>query len=287
MIDVLIIETKTETVGSIADVIENLEVDTKILSVINTIEEAREFFKDNLRNTTLLFLDERFYNTHLHEVLSLKLVNMPVVITGESEHNVANTINSPFLLIDHVLKPVNEESVKRAISRCSQLMDYFNSQTRIQNHLLNSNLQRNYRTRLLVRKADFYQYKRLEEIACIFTNYKIVFLLDIHNNKYMTVYKNLSILEDELDPNIFFRANRKCIININSIISFKPACKVKLAIKLNVPMEDIIVSQLMAPRFKAWITEENLWTHAGDIEKGKTTSADSIVFINKTEEATP
>ncbi len=259
MIDVLIIETNKETSASLSYLIRKAGADVKILSVINTIDQAIDYFKNNSYEIDLLFLDTQFYNTYPQELLSLKLVNVPVVIMGESEHNFINTLNSPFVLINYLLKPVNEDKVKKALFKYSQLKDCFNSHNEIQNHSVDAgDTKKNYRTRLLVKKAGFYQYTRVEDIACIFTDFKIVFILDVHNNKYITLYKSLSVLEDELDPNMFFRANRKFIINIHSIARFKSIDKVKLSVKLIVPMEDIVISQLMTPKFKAWINEEKL-----------------------------
>ena len=68
--------------------------------------------------------------------------------------------------------------------------------------------------------------------------------------------QNLKELEEELDTKTFYRANRKYIVNINSIRSYKTFEKVKLLVELNLPMtEDVIISQESAPGFKKWMSE--------------------------------
>jgi len=69
--------------------------------------------------------------------------------------------------------------------------------------------------------------------------------------------RNLGELEEDLDNNIFFRANRQYIVNINYIKGFKPYEKVKLQLDL-APAElnySIIISQETAPAFRKWMYE--------------------------------
>ena len=63
-------------------------------------------------------------------------------------------------------------------------------------------------------------------------------------------------MEEELDNKMFFRANRKYIINANYISSFKTIESSKILVELTVPLnEPLIVSQENAPVFKKWISE--------------------------------
>ena len=59
-----------------------------------------------------------------------------------------------------------------------------------------------------------------------------------------------------LDDKIFFRANRKYIVNANYITKFKSVDKSKISVDLLLPInEEIIVSQENAASFKKWISE--------------------------------
>jgi hypothetical protein len=67
---------------------------------------------------------------------------------------------------------------------------------------------------------------------------------------------NLSELEEELDKNLFYRANRKYIINANFVKRFKPLDRSKLSVELQLPInEEIIISQENSSSFKKWISE--------------------------------
>lgn len=112
------------------------------------------------------------------------------------------------------------------------------------------------KTRLIVKKGMENIALKLDDVALIYTESKVVFVIANNEKKY--IYdKNLSELEQELDKSIFFRANRQCIVNINYIRGFKPFEKVKLQVDLtfaNLPNK-IIVSQETSPHFKKWIYE--------------------------------
>ncbi len=112
------------------------------------------------------------------------------------------------------------------------------------------------KTRLIVKKGVENIALKLDDVALIYTESKVVFVIANNEKKY--IYdKNLSELQQELDKSIFFRANRQCIVNINYIRGFKAFEKVKLQVDLTFSIipNKIIVSQETAPQFKKWIHE--------------------------------
>jgi DNA-binding LytR/AlgR family response regulator len=96
----------------------------------------------------------------------------------------------------------------------------------------------------------------LDNIVLFYTENKIVYVIDQSGKKYI-VEGTLSSLEHELDNNIFFRANRQYLININHVKSFRTYERVKLRVDMNPgALNDqhfIIISQETAPAFKRWI----------------------------------
>jgi len=112
------------------------------------------------------------------------------------------------------------------------------------------------RKRLIVRRGIEYIALRSEEIALLYTENKVVYVIDHLGNKYICD-KPLFELEAMLDGTLFFRANRQYIINIDFIKVFKPYDKVKLQVDIYVPNNTyrIIVSQETAPHFRKWIYE--------------------------------
>ena len=112
------------------------------------------------------------------------------------------------------------------------------------------------RTRLVVKRGIENISMPLEDIVLFFTENRIVFAIDHLGKKYI-VEKNLTELEQELDDNVFFRANRQYLISVRHVRSFKPYERVKLKIDMKEKeLNDqyhIIISQETAPAFKKWI----------------------------------
>jgi len=111
------------------------------------------------------------------------------------------------------------------------------------------------KSRIVIRKGAEHIVLKVEDIVLFYTENKVVYLLDRSLVKYM-YERNLSELEETLNPEMFFRVNRKYILNINFIRSYKSFEKVKLFIEFLMPeiVHHVIISQETAPLFKRWIS---------------------------------
>jgi DNA-binding LytR/AlgR family response regulator len=112
------------------------------------------------------------------------------------------------------------------------------------------------RNRVIVRKGNEHLSLLLNDVALFYSENKIAFLIDKDGREYMTD-RNLTDLENKLDPSTFFRANRQYIVNINFIKSFKTFERSKIWVNLTIANEEhkIIISQETAPYFRRWIYE--------------------------------
>jgi DNA-binding LytR/AlgR family response regulator len=155
------------------------------------------------------------------------------------------------------LKPVEEKELEKALQKYQMLQNHFTSKTSVYNKMITYPDSRK-KTRIVVKKGIENIALPLKDIACFYTENKLVYAIDHSGNKYIAD-KNLSELEIELDDQTFFRANRQYIINLKYVKGFKPYEKVKLQLDL-LPVTlnercSIIISQEMAPAFRKWIYE--------------------------------
>ncbi|MEJ7587261.1 MAG: LytTR family DNA-binding domain-containing protein [Ferruginibacter sp.] len=123
--------------------------------------------------------------------------------------------------------------------------------------LLNSFKRKNQkRNRIIIRKGIEFQSIKADDIACFYTEHKLIISIDKDSKKFLTEGRNLSELIDELDEHTFFRVNRKYIVNVNYIKRFIPSEKSKVVIELIIPVNDeIVVSQDNSAEFKKWMNE--------------------------------
>lgn len=109
-------------------------------------------------------------------------------------------------------------------------------------------------SRLILKKGQKYVPFAIEDIAMFYTESRVIFAVDRSNNKYICD-RNLLSLQSQLDSNLFFRANRQYIININFITSYQPYARVRIRVEMTIGghMHDVYVSQENAGGFKRWI----------------------------------
>jgi DNA-binding LytR/AlgR family response regulator len=113
--------------------------------------------------------------------------------------------------------------------------------------------QKEFRKRFLVKKGSRLVSFEVDSIAYVYKRDRLQFIKTFRGEEH-TVDSNLDELETQLDPEIFFRANRQFILSYRSIdqvfVWFDG--KIKVTIKPSIG-EDVIISRLRASDFKAWL----------------------------------
>ena len=110
--------------------------------------------------------------------------------------------------------------------------------------------------RILVQKGVEFIALKVEDIVLLFTENRLVYVIDKQEKKYI-VNKKLNQLDEDLNSKIFFRANRQTIINIEFIRSFRRYERVKIIVDLTLThlKFPVIISQENAAAFRKWISE--------------------------------
>jgi DNA-binding LytR/AlgR family response regulator len=110
------------------------------------------------------------------------------------------------------------------------------------------------RTRVIVKRGQDFCIMKAEDMACFFTEARIVYGMDGEGKKYILVSNNLFELAEELNQDIFHRVNRKYIINANFLKKFRAVERTKILVELSIKTpEDIIIGQTSTKSFKNWI----------------------------------
>lgn len=250
MLNVIIIEDERPSLENLLQTLTEISIPVSVKSKLNSVKEGIEYLSES-PEADIIFSDVQLSDGLSFEIFSQTNVNIPVVfITGYDEFMLnAFEYNG----IDYLLKPVSKHELEKSLIKYKMLERHFtNGQTSV-NNLLNQ-LNSRKKNRLLVRKGMENISLRLQDIVFFYTENKIVYVIDNGGKKYIAD-KNLTVLETELDDNMFFRANRQYIININYIKGFKAYEKVKLMVDLTLTDINhcIIVSQETAPEFKEWM----------------------------------
>ncbi len=249
MSDILIIEDEKLAGRRLERMLnkQGLQVKAKLHSVA----EAVEWFRNN-SHPELIFLDIQLSDGISFEIFEHVEVKSSIVFTTAYDEYAlkAFKLNS----IDYLLKPIDEDELKAAVDKYK---DQQKSQSRVPVEELRSllNLQKNtsYKTRFIAQVGQHLRLVEVDDIACFYSENKSTFIHCFNGRNY-PVDISLENLEPELDPEKFFRINRKCIVSIKAIKDIVYYTNSRLEIKLTDFNEfQLIVSRERVKEFKQWL----------------------------------
>ncbi|WP_028789206.1 LytR/AlgR family response regulator transcription factor [Terrimonas ferruginea] len=249
MLNTIIIEDEKAAQENLVEALAAVADDVRVTARLGSVAEGVDYFTKR-HEVDLIFSDVQLTDGLSFEIFNACNIRTPAIfITGYDEFMLDAFESNG---IDYLLKPVQQEDIRKALVKYRMLEKHFTNQHSL-NHLL-QHIGAPKKQRLIVKKGVENIALKLEDIALFYTENKIVYVIDRWGKKYIAD-RNLSELELELDRGIFFRANRQYIININFVRGFKTYEKVKLLIDLTLPELNhfIIVSQEMAPQFREWM----------------------------------
>jgi two-component system LytT family response regulator len=140
--------------------------------------------------------------------------------------------------LDYLLKPIDKKRLHDAVQKVKKQLE---KDTQSQKHKLGNDDQ------VFVKDGERCWFVKLSEVRLFESvgNYAKVFF---GNNKPL-ILKSLNALEERLDDKIFFRANRKHIINLQMIQKMDTHFNGGLKVTLNAG-EEIEISRRQAVKFK-------------------------------------
>lgn len=195
----------------------------------------------------LLFLDIQMPGKNGFELLSeLEGDHMPEVIFTTAFDEYALRAFE-FNALDYLLKPIEPQRLDAAIKKLENNEHHVNSSpvsshsSGIAHKLLSENDQ------VFVKDGDKCWFVKLGNVR-LFESVGNYVRIYFDKNKPL-ILRSLNALDDKLDPNVFFRANRKHIINLRMIESIEPYFSGGLIVKLH-GGDKIEISRRQAIKFK-------------------------------------
>jgi DNA-binding LytR/AlgR family response regulator len=252
MLKIIIIEDEKPVYDHLVKILHNIAPDAEIIAHITTVAQGIDYMSRSPQ-ADLILSDIQLSDGLAFEIFSHSNSFTPVIFITGYDSFMLTAFNHN--AIDYVLKPVTAKELSAALDKYKLLKQHFIDSSNKFDNLLKY-LNGHKKTRLLVRKGLENMILKLDDIVLLYTENKIVYVIDKNGKKYIAD-KNLSDLEEELDDTLFFRANRQYILNLNYIKGYKPYEKVKLMVNLSIPELNyvIIVSQETASDFRKWMYE--------------------------------
>lgn len=248
--NILIIENEMPAAERLINMLVKLDRSLIINDIVETVEAAVARLQEG-PSPDLIFMDIQLDDGLCFEIFETIHVDTPVIFTTAFDEYTlrAFKVNS----IDYLLKPVEEESLRSALNKFRKLYAD-KSPFRTDFRQMLNEFRNQFKTRFLIKIGDKFKSVAVKEVNYFHITEKSVFLRDFQGQDYGIDY-SLEQLEGILDPRKFFRINRDCIVNIDSITLMHSysSSRLQLTLKNEEKNELFVVSREKVSSFKKWI----------------------------------
>lgn len=233
--------------------LQDVAPDVTVIEVLSSLKAARKWFLEN-KEPDLIFADIQLSDGISFELFEQQKIACPVIFTtAYNEYAIrAFKVNG----IDYLLKPVDSDELHQAVDKFRQSRQSPQTSDQLQTLL---QLMRNpasqqpaYKEKLLVKFRQSLIPVSTKDIACIVRD-NLNYCYTFGGDKYILDFTTLDEIMDLLDPNIFYRANRQCIVHIDAIERVQLHDNLKLTLFLRAPQKmQQDVSREKQASFKKW-----------------------------------
>lgn len=253
---IIIIEDEAATARNLEYILQEINPDIKIIVTLQSITESVQWLTINSNDYDLIFSDIRLSDGLSFEIFRQINIKKPVIfVTAYNDYAIEAFRNNG---IDYVLKPFDKEEIQRTLLKYNTLIaaDFKREQTKTA--VLLQQLQsvtKQYKKSFLIHYCGRLIPIEAAKINWFYTANEIVYLHTGDGRQYVTEF-TLEQLEYELDPTLFFRANRQFIINKNAIDTVEYFFNGRLLVKIHpLPQEQVLVSKAKAMQFRKWLDQ--------------------------------
>ena len=220
------------------------------ITVLKSVKDAVAFFKVN--TVDLAFMDIHLGDGKSLDIFEQATVSCPVIFITAYDSYAVKVFKH--FTIDYLLKPYEEEELHEALLKYKNIKETFNTNLIVES-LVEIENQSSVQQHFLVNHRDKLLSINDTSITYFYATGKHLFIYTDSGSNYL-YNSNLKDLINKLNPDIFFKINRKYIINRHHIQEIIKHSSQKIEILLNVTIPDtepIILSKKEINNFKNWL----------------------------------
>ncbi|MDR6784301.1 two-component system response regulator LytT [Pedobacter africanus] len=246
---VLIVEDEELAADTLRNILMDINPNIQVLTILGTVEAAVAWLSKHTAD--LLFMDIHLGDGESFQIFQQVQVNSPVIFTTAYDQYTLKAFKNQG--IDYLLKPFDEDDVRAALNKLNSIRK---ATEIVLPQITTIEAQPGkLRNRFMVKMGKLIKTVQSEEVAYFMADDKYLFLVTKDNQNYI-IEETLSSLEPQLDPAVFFRINRKFIINIKAIKEMYKLSRNRVRIVLQPSPAagvEAVVSEERAEDFKNWL----------------------------------
>ena len=247
--NILIVEDEIFAFKKLKAMLEEYLPEINFVAHTKSISESVELISNNKK------IDLAFFDIQLNDGLSFDIfekteVYFPVIFTTAYNEFALKAFKHNS--IDYLLKPVIKEELHSAIDKYKKHWETNISRKEVFSEVKEI-VSTGYKSRFSIKVGEHIKLINASDICLFYSFNKTTYLKTNENRDYINDY-SLENLIPILNPEIFFRINRKHILNINFIKDIVVYSNSRLKIKIAYDTEEeLIVAREKVKAFKLWI----------------------------------
>ena len=247
---VVIIEDEKLSAEHLTILLQKIDSSIIVMKYFDTITVSVTAFKEGL-NADLIFMDIHLADGNSFEIFNQIELEIPIIFTTAFDNYAIQAFKQNS--IDYLLKPIALQELQFAMEKFKKQQQLGNKDIISSIATAYQQLNKEYKTRFLVKSGQTIDTIKTEEIHHFETKESLSFLVTNKGNHHLIDY-TLDQLESMLQPKNFFRINRKIILNIHSIEKVNTYFNSRLSISTKFLDSDArIVSRDRVNDFKKWL----------------------------------
>ncbi len=248
--DILIIEDELPAARRLAKLILQCDDQINILDTIQSVKAGIEWF-DTHKIPDLVLSDIQLSDDLSFEIFKKLNQHVPIIFTTAFDEYAIKAFE--YYSIDYLLKPIKEDLLCRALEKFKTVYKKTNSPALNFEEIIEKLNKKDYKKRFLVFKGNALLPVEVDEVSYIFSDNGSTFLV-LKNNTRFILQETLDNLENTLDPEHFYRANRQIIVSLHSIKKIHQHFNQRLKLEVQPTYDkELYISKLKATEFKNWL----------------------------------
>jgi DNA-binding LytR/AlgR family response regulator len=248
---VLIIEDELPAANRLAKLLQQCGDGVDIVNRVDSVEAAVKYFS-SAPLLDLVFMDIQLADGLSFDIFEQVPVKTPVIFTTAFDQYTlkAFKVNS----VDYLLKPIDEKELQQALQKYNGLhkkppADFSDKMLQLMQEM---NLVK-FKERLLIKRGQQLTYLKTAKTAYCYADGKLCYAVDFDGTKYL-LENNLGQLEEQLQPDMFYRINRHLLINIEAVKKVHTWLGGRLKVDISpATTAETVVSRERVNGFKEWL----------------------------------
>lgn len=249
---VVIIEDETAAAQNLSAILHKVSPGIEIVATIDTIVDSVDFFREK-PTLDLVFMDIHLADGSSFRIFDKVNIDIPIIFTTAYDEYAIDAfkVNS----IDYLLKPINEEGIRRAIDKWQRLTstertEYTSRITKV------VKAQKVEQQTFLIHFRDKIIPLQSKDVA-FFHTFEERVTAYCHNGEKYQIDLTLEALQTKLPSADFFRANRQFIIARNAVQDISVWFGSRLSANLTIETpESVVIPKARVHEFKDWMKGE-------------------------------